>query len=153
MSLEIRLIDEFVALDLEVDSGVEALKFIAGLGENLNLVRPTWLAAVTRREIEFPTGLPTLIPVAIPHTDSVHVIADGVGFFKLVNPVDFGEMGSLDAKIQVQMILPLLITNPAEQVELLMAVIGALQKSDFLEALAASGTKEEVIAIFRAEGL
>jgi mannitol/fructose-specific phosphotransferase system IIA component (Ntr-type) len=62
-------------------------------------------------------------------------------------------MGSLDDKVQVKMILPLLITNPAEQVDLLMTVIGALQNPDFLNALDASTSVEEIISIFRKEGL
>jgi PTS system galactitol-specific IIA component len=108
---------------------------------------------VIKREVEFPTGLPTMIPVAIPHTDSIHVNADGVGFFKLTKPIEFGEMGSLDDKVQVKMIFPLLITNPAEQVDLLMAVITALQNPEFLNALDASKTAEEIVSIFRKEGL
>ena len=62
-------------------------------------------------------------------------------------------MGSLDDKVQVKMILPLLITNPAEQVDLLMAVISALQNADFLNALNAASSNEEIISIFRGAGL
>jgi len=153
MTSAIRLIDHLVAHELEANSAKQALEKIAQRGDVAGLFKSTWLEAVIKRESEFPTGLPTLIPVAIPHTDSVHVNADGVGFFKLKNPIEFGEMGSLDDKVQVKMILPLLITNPAEQVDLLMAVIGALQNADFLNALNAASSNEEIISIFRGAGL
>ena len=153
MTSAIRLIDHLVAHELEANSAEQALEKIAQRGDVAGLFKSTWLEAAIKRESEFPTGLPTLIPVAIPHTDSVHVNADGVGFFKLKNPIEFGEMGSLDDKVQVKMILPLLITNPAEQVDLLMAVIGALQDADFLNALNAAGSNEEIISIFRGAGL
>ena len=153
MTSAIRLIDHLVAHELEANSAEQALKKIAQRGDVAGLFKSTWLEAAIKRESEFPTGLPTLIPVAIPHTDSVHVNADGVGFFKLKNPIEFGEMGSLDDKVQVKMILPLLITNPAEQVDLLMAVISALQNADFLNALNAASSNEEIISIFRGAGL
>jgi len=139
--------------ELEAENATQALERIARHGDQFRLFKPTWLDAVIKREVEFPTGLPTMIPVAIPHTDSIHVNADGVGFFKLTKPIEFGEMGSLDDKVQVKMIFPLLITNPAEQVDLLMAVITALQNPEFLNALDASKTAEEIVSIFRKEGL
>ena len=153
MDSSIRLIDQLVMHELKADNAMQALEKIAQCGDANGLFKPSWLDAVIKREMEFPTGLPTIIPVAIPHTDSIHVNADGVGFFKLTTPIEFGEMGSLDDKVQVKMILPLLITNPAEQVDLLMTVIGALQNPDFLNALDVSTSAEEIISIFRKEGL
>jgi len=153
MASGIRLIDQLVTLDLVADSAETALEKIFRWDSTNSFFKATWLDSAIKRESEFPTGLPTLIPVAIPHTDSVHVKADGVGFFKLKNSIEFGEMGSLDDKVQVKMILPLLITNPAEQVDLLVAVIGALQDADFLNALDAANSSEEIITIFRGAGL
>ena len=153
MDSSIRLIDQLVMHELKAGNATQALEKIAQCGDTNGLFKPSWLDAVIKRELEFPTGLPTIIPVAIPHTDSIHVNADGVGFFKLTTPIEFGEMGSLDDKVQVKMILPLLITNPAEQVDLLMTVIGALQNPEFLNALDASTSVEEIISIFRKEGL
>ena len=103
MTSGIRLIDHLVTHELEADTAQQAFEKIAQWGDGTGLFKSTWLEAVIKRESEFPTGLPTLIPVAIPHTDSVHVNADGVGFFKLKNPIEFGEMGSLDEKVQVKM--------------------------------------------------
>lgn len=153
MTSGIRLIDQLVTHELDAETSSQALEKIVRWDSKNDFFRSTWLEAAIKRESEFPTGLPTLIPVAIPHTDSVHVNADGVGFFKLKKPIEFGEMGSLDDKVQVKMILPLLITNPAEQVDLLMAVIGALQDADFLNALDAANSTEEIISIFRGVGL
>lgn len=153
MTSGIRLIDQLVTHELDAKTSSEALEKIARWDSKNHFFKSTWLEAAIKRELEFPTGLPTLIPVAIPHTDSMHVNADGVGFFKLKNPIEFGEMGSLDDKVQVKMILPLLITNPAEQVDLLMAVIGALQNTDFLNALNVASSSEEIISIFRGAGL
>ncbi len=153
MGSGIRLIDHFVMPELEAENATQALEKIARHGDESGLFKPTWLDAAIKREAEFPTGLPTMIPVAIPHTDSIHVNADGVGFFKLKSPIEFGEMGSLDDKVQVKMIFPLLITNPAEQVDLLMAVITALQNPEFLNALDSSKIAEEIVSIFRKEGL
>jgi PTS system galactitol-specific IIA component len=91
--------------------------------------------------------LPMVIPVAIPHTESVHVKADGFGFFRLENPVVWGEMGSVDEKVSVSMLFPLLITNPKDQVDLLMSVIDKLQAPGFLESLMDAKTDDAIIEI------
>jgi len=138
---------------MNASSAIDALQKIATHGYAEGLVHETWLDAVVAREKEFPTGLPTPIPVAIPHTDSAHVKGDGIGFFRLSTPVSFGEMGSVDEVIPVAIVIPLLITNPEEQVDLLMAVIGAVQDEPFVSQLMSARSLIEVAALFVKKGL
>ena len=42
------------------------------------LVKESFYEGCVEREKQFPTGLDTPVPVAIPHTDSVHVISPAV---------------------------------------------------------------------------
>lgn len=135
MSATPKFISGFCATSLDATSAVDALEKIATRGYEQGLVESTWLAAVVDREKEFPTGLPTPIPVAIPHTDSTHVKANGFGFFRLAHPVSFGEMGSTASTLEVSIIIPLLITEPKDQVDLLMAVVNAVQDVDFIKNL------------------
>jgi PTS system galactitol-specific IIA component len=147
MAFNAQLIPNFFASHLQVSTLEDAVIAVANTAKNLDLVHDSWLEAVIAREKDFPTGLPMVIPVAIPHTESVHVKADGFGFFRLENPVVWGEMGSVDEKVSVSMLFPLLITNPKDQVDLLMSVIDKLQAPGFLESLMDAKTDDAIIEI------
>ena len=149
MSAPPKFLSGFCDTSLDVTSATDALEKIATSGYKLELIEQTWLAAVVDREKEFPTGLPTPIPVAIPHTDSIHVKANGIGFFRLVHPVTFGEMGSTGSTVEVSIIIPLLITDPKDQVDLLMKVVTAVQDLDFMTKLMEIEDPQEIEAILR----
>ena len=149
MSAPPKFLSGFCDTSLDVASATDALEKIATSGYKLELIEQTWLAAVVDREKEFPTGLPTPIPVAIPHTDSIHVKANGIGFFRLVHPVTFGEMGSTGSTVEVSIIIPLLITDPKNQVDLLMKVVTAVQDLDFMTKLMEIEDPQEIEAILR----
>lgn len=153
MSAPPKFLSGFCDTSLDVTSATDALERIATSGYKLDLMEKTWLAAVVDREKEFPTGLPTPIPVAIPHTDSIHVKTSGIGFFRLLQPVTFGEMGSTDSTVEVSIIIPLLITDPKDQVDLLMKVVTAVQDLDFMKRLMEIKDPKEVERIlgFRLE--
>jgi PTS system galactitol-specific IIA component len=147
MSFNAQLIPNFFSSSLQVSTLEDALRCVAKTAINLDLVHSGWLEAVIAREKDFPTGLPMVIPVAIPHTESVHVKADGFGFFRLASPVVWGEMGSIDETVSVRMLFPLLITNPKNQVDLLMSVIDKLQAPGFLESLMEAESHKAMIEI------
>lgn len=147
MAFSASVIHNFINLDLSADSAETALAEIAKFALGLDLVQESWLDAVVKRESEFATGLPTAIPVAIPHTDSIHVRADGFGFFRLAEPVQFVEMGTTDSLLDVQLIFPLLITNPADQIDLLQGVISLIQEPGKLEQLMQAASPAEAAAL------
>lgn len=151
MSTNALFLSAFSDIAMTATSALDALEAIANLGYKSGLVKDSWLAAVLAREQDFPTGLPTPIPVAIPHTDSTHVIGDGIGFFRLVDPVNFGEMGSLGTQLPVRIIIPLLITDPKQQVPLLVSVINFLQDENFVKKLLDSSSNTEIEALLNSK--
>ena len=148
MSTGPSLIKEFTNLSLSAMSDTQALTLIHDVGQAAGLIKPSWLEAALTREASSPTGLPTSIPVAIPHTDAEHCYQNGIGFFKLTKPVEFGEMGSLDRKVSVQLIIPLLITEPKAQLPLLMSVINLVQDQNKLAELNKLSTEAEISTFF-----
>ncbi|MCT1777174.1 PTS sugar transporter subunit IIA [Brachybacterium sp. p3-SID957] len=85
-------------------------------------------AAVLERERRYPTGLPTVIPAAIPHTDPEHVIEPGIAVATLREPVDFGEIGgSGGATVPVRLVVMLVLREAHAQLDALQHLIQALQ--------------------------
>lgn len=87
---------------------------------------PSLVEALLERERRFPTGLPTPVPSAIPHTDAVHVVHSGLAVATLAEPVAFGRMGGTGEELAAQVVVLLCITRPDEQVGALQLVLARL---------------------------
>jgi PTS system galactitol-specific IIA component len=88
--------------------------------------KPSLVAALLDRERRFPTGLPTPVPSAIPHTDTVHVLHSGLAVATLAEPVAFAQMGGSGEELAARIVVLLCITDPGQQVEALQLVLGRL---------------------------
>ncbi|MBM7502343.1 PTS system galactitol-specific IIA component [Brachybacterium muris] len=110
-------------------SAVEAvLRALAARLHASGAVTDGFEAAVLERERTYPTGLPTVIPAAIPHTDPEHVIEPGIAVATLREPVAFGEMGgSGEATVPVRLVVMLVLREAQAQLEALQRLIQALQ--------------------------
>lgn len=85
------------------------------------------------REREFPTGLPTVIPTAIPHVKDDGILENSICFLKLENPVSFKRMDDDSMQIETDMIFNLAIKNPNEHLEALKNMMAFLDNEEALE--------------------
>ena len=112
------------------------------------MVRPTFAAALARRESNYPTGLPVSGGVAIPHTDAEHVITDTIAVATLATPLCFRAMGGVeDVPLQVSTVFVLALSNPDEHVAILPRIVKSIQRPEFLASLCASTDPEEIAAL------
>lgn len=99
-------------------------------------VKSTYQEAVIAREKIFPTGLPTKgINVAIPHTDSEHVLKEGILVGTLETPVTFGMMATEDEFVEVELVFMLAIKDPNEQLSMLQKLMILCQDEENLRLL------------------
>lgn len=123
-------------------SAADVLRAVADQALEQGFVRDTFGDALLAREKEFPTGLPTPLPVAIPHTDPEHVLRPALAAVLLDPPVEFGEMGGADRTVAVRLAVVLMVTDPGSQVGLLSRLIMALRQPDLEATLAGADTPE-----------
>jgi len=97
--------------------------------------KPSLVDALVERERRFPTGLPTPVPSAIPHTDAIHVLHSGLAVATLAKPVWFSQMGGSGEELPAQIVVLLCITHPAEQVGALQLVLARLSDQSPVEAV------------------
>ena len=97
--------------------------------------KPSLVDALVERERRFPTGLPTLVPSAIPHTDAIHVLHSGLAVATLAEPVMFAQMGGSGEELPAQIVVLLCITDPGEQVGALQMVLARLSDQSPVEAV------------------
>jgi PTS system galactitol-specific IIA component len=132
----IRVEDSLSLVRPHAVSAADVLRAVAEQALEQGFVRETFADALLAREKQFPTGLPTPFPVAIPHTDADHVIRPGLAAVLLDPPVEFGEMGGAERTVAVRLAVVLMVTDPSSQVGLLSRLIMALRRPDLEEALA-----------------
>lgn len=123
-------------------SAADVLRAVADQALEQGFVRDTFGDALLAREKEFPTGLPTPLPVAIPHTEPEHVLRPALAAVLLDPPVEFGEMGGADRTVAVRLAVVLMVTDPGSQVGLLSRLIMALRQPDLEATLAGADTPE-----------
>jgi len=133
---------------LTANSSSEVLSAFAAQALAAGAVHPTYEAALLERESAYPTGLPTVIPVAIPHADVEHAIQSGLGIATLAQPVEFGEMGGADSTVAARVAVLILVTEPHAQTEMLTQLISVFQLDGWYEALSGATTPEELAFIF-----
>ena len=140
---------ELSHLALEAADWRDALAQLADHALAAGFVRDSFKDALIGREEKYPTGLPTAVPVAIPHADVEHVLRPGLAVAVLKNPVDFGEMGGADdASVAARVLVMILVTEPHDQVEQLSRLIGVFQQDGWYEALARSTSAAELTQKF-----
>jgi PTS system galactitol-specific IIA component len=133
---------------LNADSDIDVLETLADRAEQNGWVLPSFRDALIERERAYPTGLPTPVPVAIPHADAIHVVKAGLGVALLTRPVPFGEMGGTGSSVSVQVVVMILVQNPADQILLLTQLIALFQRPRWFDRLEQAGDLTRMVAVF-----
>lgn len=139
-----------IHLDVIAENKDDAIKILANSLISNGYAKKSYLEAVLERERVFPTGLPTKgVGVAIPHTDTIHVINPAIALAVLKDPVKFNEMGNPTNEIDVRLVFMLAIKNPDAQLILLQQLIGLFRGAAFLSKLAKARNKQEVCSLIK----
>ncbi len=139
-------IDEKLILVKEkFDSRQEIITKLGGLLFENGFVKDTYTQAVLHREITYPTGLPARVAgVAIPHTDTEHVLKPAIAIATLEKPVTFYMMGSPDVEIQAEIVIMLAIHDAKLVIPVLRKIIFILEDDEALLKMKNAITKTEI---------
>ncbi|MGO1225240.1 PTS sugar transporter subunit IIA [Brachybacterium sp. AOP42-C2-15] len=124
---------------LEADDAPVALRALSARLREIGAVTDSFEAAVLLREAKQPTGLPTLVPAAIPHTDPEHVLTPGLAIAIPRDPVAFGEIGSSGERtIWAELIVMLVLSDSHSQLTALQDLVARLQEPEGVRELLAA---------------
>lgn len=116
---------------LEAEDAPAVLQALSARLRGIGAVTESFEAAVLLREEKYPTGLPTLVPAAIPHTDPEHVITPGFAIAVPKHPVAFGEIGSSGERtIWAELVIMLVLADAHSQLAALQNLVARLQEPD-----------------------
>lgn len=132
-----RMLEPGLIIDrLDVGARDEALRIMAEQMVDRGMCRDTFVAAILERERLHPSGLPMAgHKIAIPHTDSRHVLRSGMLFARLPRAVPFHAMGNPTEILQVRLISMFALRDKLEIGPTLQTLITVYQHNDTLEAI------------------
>lgn len=122
----------------------EGIKKLADEFLENELVKDTFFQAVIDREKVYPTGLSINdIGIAIPHTDSIHIIRPQIGFMSLKEPVIFKDMVDEKNEIKVSAIFMLGLLKSEQQIDILQKLVDLFQDQEMLKKVIACTNIDE----------
>jgi len=127
----------------------DVINELSARARDKGFVDETFAGNVINREREYPTGLPTGVPIAIPH------IHEGCleSFFAMalpVKPVPFFNMGDSNEQLMAEMVFLFGITDPGEQTAVLKKFAKTFQHTETLKDFQNSASPEEIAEKVRA---
>ena len=141
------IIDEkLIELGLDASTREEAIKVVADKLYALDYVNPGYYENVVKREQEFPTGLPSVIPVAVCHTEAQYVKQSAMGVATLAHPIEFREMGTPERSVQAEIIFLIALNDSKQQVPWLKKMAGVFKSEATLRAIKESKNPAQLAA-------
>lgn len=140
----LRTSPSLIVTDCNAKTDEEVITLLSRLAQEQGYVNEIFLEKILEREKAYPTGLPTAVPIAIPH---VH---DGCleSFFSaavLKDPVDFGSMDGSDDPVSAMMVFLFGITDPSHQTAVLRKFSLVFQDAELLKKYIS--TKEDHVLL------
>lgn len=134
----------------QFDNAKDAISFLAQQLKDRQIVKETFLESVLEREKKYPTGLYLgKINVAIPHTDTEHVLKSGLAIATLTKPVMFRRMDRPEQEIPVSIIFVLAVLNPKEYIKFLSKLTTSFGNGDYIEKMFNAQQPKEIIEILK----
>jgi len=149
-STQLSLDERLIITGLTASDAEAVIRALAGRLEAAGFVKSSWADAVLAREKVYATGLPTEVPVGLPHTDVEHCLKPAIAVATLARPVTFGMMGDPTQTVNVQTVFALSVVQPQEQVQTLTQLIDFCQKPENLRELQAAPNAERAVELLRA---
>ncbi|MDU2829258.1 MAG: PTS sugar transporter subunit IIA [Anaerococcus sp.] len=124
----------------------EVLSYLADCLIEEKIVKQSFKEAILEREDSYPTGLQfDGYGIALPHTDSEHVIKSQIAIMTLEKPVKFVEMATSDKEIDVKTIFMLALKDSNQHIKILQKVMELLQdREDMTKIESFDDSKENV---------
>lgn len=124
----------------------EVLSSLADYLIEEKMVKESFKEAILEREKSYPTGLQfDGYGIALPHTDSEHVIKSQIAIMTLDKPVKFVEMASSDKEIDVKTIFMLALKDSNQHIKILQKVMELLQDKEAMSKIESFDDSKESV--------
>lgn len=113
----------YLATEGEAEDWEEAITLCGECMMSHGSVSRDFINSCIEREREYPTGLPTDIPVAIPHSKAEGIRENCICLLRLKHPVRFYRMDDTDEYVDTKLVFNLAIKDADNHLEFLKRLI------------------------------
>jgi galactitol PTS system EIIA component len=136
--------ENIIARKLRFENSTDVIREMGTRLKKAGLVNDQFIDAVIKREKDYPTGLPTKIPVSLCHTDPQYVLKSFLTLATLEKPVVFHEMGNPTAIQNVRIVFVLGVKEKNEHVSVLKNIMNLLRNENLLQSIYDSKSTSEI---------
>ncbi len=136
---------DLVALGIQAEEKENVIKTLSDKLLAQGFVKDSFYQNVLDREAVFPTGLPTIIPMAICHTESEHVHSSAIAVGTVKSPVAFQEMGTPERTVMAEIVFVIALKNPKDQVPWLQKMMTVFKDEAILSTIRDADDSEELV--------
>lgn len=144
---DMKLVESCVLIGLEASEAGDVIHALGATLVDAGYILPEYVADVIEREGEFSTGLPTAVPIAIPHASSGNCVTTALAVGILKQPVGFGEMGTPGNRLDVEMVFLLAIKNVHEQTIWLRNLMKIFKNKELMLRLKSCDEPSQVVLL------
>ncbi len=138
-----------IVANLDVHSAEEAITTLAVKLFQNGVVKNGFLESVIKREKEFPTGLNTPIPIALPHTEVKYSKKEAFAIATLKKPVLFREMGNPEKKVGARIILMPVLTKHSNKNVIFYDLLRKCRDKNIASRLLNAKSSSEIISTLK----
>lgn len=147
-TVKLKTDEDLIALDFEAKDRQLLLKELGRRVLAKGYIYEEFIEKLLEREEEFPTGLETIYPIAIPHVggyckDSFLAVAI------LKEPVIFNAMDGTGKELSIRSVFMFGITDPEDQVEVLKRFIFAFREEVNLKKIQGMTSVKETLELLQ----
>ena len=127
--------ERIIALEGQAKDREEAIRLCGKALCDAGVAQTAFAEGCVQREKEYPTGICSDVPVAIPHCQSDAIYENGVCYLRLKEPVEFQRMDDDEETIMTRSIFNLAIKNGGDHLDFLQKMMGVVGDEDFMTQL------------------
>lgn len=125
--------NQYLAIEGDAKNWEEAITLCGKAIAKAGFADESFMKACIEREKEYPTGLPSEVPVAIPHSKVDGIKENCVCFLRLKEPVTFQRMDSEEESVETKAIFNLAIRDGNQHLEFLQTLMQAVMNKEVVE--------------------
>lgn len=148
---QMRSKNEIHAIITEETDRDQLIYQLAGEMAAHGMVEECYGKSVLERELEFPTGVPTPVPIAIPHSERSQVFKAGIGVAVLRNSAKFASMEDPNLYLDVKVVFMLAASLNDEHLYMIKDIMEIIQDTQVVTRLLAAKSTVEVEDIMHSE--
>jgi len=148
MSTQLLTDEDLILLNFEAKDRKEIIEELGRRVLAKGYICPEFIPKLLEREEEFPTGLETVYPIAIPHVGE-YCVQPFLAVATTKEPVIFNAMDGSGKELDVRLVFLFGITNPEEQVTVLKRFMFAFNEEKNLKSLIQMEDKRQALQLLQ----